>query len=417
MAQNEFEAIVVGGGAAGIAGARRLRNAGIDALLVEARPRLGGRAFSVTEDSGVAIDLGCGWLHSADRNPWAPIAEAQGRSIDKTAPPWARASGQIGMSRSDRAAFAAALQAFRARTEAIGEDGSDRPASSFLDAQSPWNGLIDAASTYYSGAELDKVSARDLARYDDSGVNWRIVEGYGRTIADHAIDLPIRLDCQVLRIDRRGKQLRVETTSGSIGARAAIVTLPSNILAEQPGLFLPALPDKTQAAADLPLGLADKLFLSLANPEPFEAESRAFGAQNRAATGAYHFRPFGRPQIECYFGGALAADLERGGKKAFFDFAAAELAGLLGSDFSRRIKPLHSHSWKADPFARGSYSCALPGKADSRAALAAPVDDRLFFAGEACSSSDFSTAHGAYLTGVAAAEQAIFILRGDARKS
>jgi monoamine oxidase len=417
MAQNEFEAIVVGGGAAGIAAARRLRKAGIDALLVEARPRLGGRALSVTEGSGLAIDLGCGWLHSADRNPWLPIAEAQGRSIDRTAPPWARASGQIGMSRSDRAAFAAALQAFRERAEAIGEAGADRPASRFLDPQSPWNGLIDAVSTYYSGAELDNVSARDLARYDDSGVNWRIVEGYGRTIVDHANDLPVKLDCQVLRIDRRAKQLRIETARGSIGAQTAIVTLPSNILAEQPGLFLPALTGKTQAAADLPLGLADKLFLSLANPEPFEVESRAFGAQDRAATGAYHFRPFGRPQIECYFGGALAAELERGGEGAFLDFAVAELVGLLGSDFSSQVKLLRLHCWGADRFARGSYSCALPGRADSRAALSAPVDDRLFFAGEACSSSDFSTAHGAWLTGVAAAEQAIRVLRGDELKS
>jgi monoamine oxidase len=65
------------------------------------------------------------------------------------------------------------------------------------------------------------------------------------------------------------------------------------------------------------------------------------------------------------------------------------------------------HRWAADPWARGSYSCALPGAADGRAVLAAPVDDRLFFAGEACSCHDFSTAHGAFLTGVVAAEQAI----------
>jgi monoamine oxidase len=65
------------------------------------------------------------------------------------------------------------------------------------------------------------------------------------------------------------------------------------------------------------------------------------------------------------------------------------------------------HRWGADPFARGSYSYALPGMADCRAALAAPVDGRLFFAGEACSRGDFSTAHGGWNTGVSAAEQVI----------
>jgi monoamine oxidase len=71
------------------------------------------------------------------------------------------------------------------------------------------------------------------------------------------------------------------------------------------------------------------------------------------------------------------------------------------------VRPLLQYHWAADPFARGSYSYAVPGAADERAVLAAPVDDRLFFAGEACSIHDFSTAHGAYLTGIVAADQAI----------
>jgi monoamine oxidase len=115
--------------------------------------------------------------------------------------------------------------------------------------------------------------------------------------------------------------------------------------------------------------------------------------------------------IECYFGGALASELEAGGAAAFFAFARAELVGLYGGDFARRVAPLALHGWSGDPFARGAYSYVLPGRADDRAVLAAPVDERLFFAGEACSRDDFSTAHGAYLTGIAAAEQAIKALR------
>jgi monoamine oxidase len=79
----------------------------------------------------------------------------------------------------------------------------------------------------------------------------------------------------------------------------------------------------------------------------------------------------------------------------------------LGGDFAKRVKPSGMHAWGTDQFARGSYSSALPGRAEGRAVLTAPVDDRLFFAGEACSRQDFSTAHGAYLTGIAAAEQAM----------
>jgi monoamine oxidase len=118
-------------------------------------------------------------------------------------------------------------------------------------------------------------------------------------------------------------------------------------------------------------------------------------------------RPFGRPQIEAYFGGRLARELEAGGAAAFYDFAVKELTGILGSSFAQRLKPIRMHCWGSDLFSRGSYSYALPGKAACRNTLAAPVDNRLFFAGEACSPNDFSTAHGAYATGIAAADQVI----------
>jgi monoamine oxidase len=95
---------------------------------------------------------------------------------------------------------------------------------------------------------------------------------------------------------------------------------------------------------------------------------------------------------------------------AFFDFAATELVGLFGSGIRARLRPLVQTGWGRDPFALGSYSYALPGHADARAALAAPVDGRLFFAGEACSRHDFTTAHGAYLTGIEAADEVIALM-------
>ena len=410
MARSEVEALVIGGGAAGIAAARRLRDAKVDALMIEARGRLGGRSWTV-EAGGFPLDLGCGWLHSGDRNPWTEIAQRQGRAIDKAPPPWTRPSARLGASPEEAAAFWEAMRRFRERADSIAESEPDRAASAFLEPESRWNPLLNAVSTYYSGAELDRVSAIDLSRYDDTGVNWRVAEGYGSVIAAHGADLPVEFACHALRVDHRRKDVRVETNCGVIEARTVIVTLPTNVIAMQPDLFLPALPEKTEAAAGLPLGLADKLFLSLADAEEFPKESRAFGDPTRTATGAYQIRPFGRPIIEAYYGGTCAAELEAGGERAFLDFAVSELVGVFGADFARRVQPIGSHGWASDPFARGSYSYALPGKADSRAVLAAPVDGRLFFAGEACSRGDFSTAHGAYLTGLAAADQAIAALR------
>ena len=274
--------------------------------MIEARPRLGGRAWTVSDASGFPLDLGCGWLHSADRNPWVAIAEAQGRTIDKTPPPWMRPSLPIGFSLAEQRDFGNAMKRFYERVEAAAAKEPDAAAASVLEPDGRWNNLIIAVGTYISGAELTRVSIRDFANYDDNGVNWRVVEGYGATIAASGEDLPVALDCPVRRIDHSGRRLKIETAKGAITADQAIVTLPSAVLADSERLFAPALPEKTQAARGLPLGLADKLFLSLERAEEFDNDTRLFGATDRTATAAYHLRPFGRPQIEVYFGGSHA---------------------------------------------------------------------------------------------------------------
>lgn len=406
MGKSDTEVAIIGGGAAGIAAAKRLHDSGVDCVLVEARGRLGGRGFSSALPDGTVIDLGCGWLHSADQNPWSEIAVRQGRAIDKTPPPWTKPPLDIGFPRDQQHEFVEALHAFYERLEAVARRDKDAPASAALAPGDRWNALIGAVGTFISGGELERVSARDFDNYVDTDVNWRLVEGYGTLIAAHARDVPVTLDCAVRRIDHAGKRLRIDTARGTITADKVIVTLPTSILSAMDGLFSPGLPKKIEAAHNLPLGLNDKLFIALDGAEELAPDSRLFGHTDRA-TAAYHLRPFGRPMIEAYFGGQLAAELEAGGAAAFYDFAVSELTGLLGNAFAARLKPIVIHPWGTDPYARGAYSFALVGKAHCRQVLAAPVDDRLFFAGEACSEHDFSTAHGAYRSGIAAAEQVL----------
>jgi monoamine oxidase len=295
------------------------------------------------------------------------------------------------------------------RLEAMLANGGDVPASEALPRGGRWNNLITAVGTYISGAELDHVSGRDFVDYQDTGINWSVVEGYGAAIAAAGSDLRAAFECPVTRIDHSGRKIKIETAKGTIAADQAIVTLPTAVLAGNEALFFPTLADKINAARGLPLGLADKLFIALVDAEEFEPNSRVFGQTDSVATASYQIRPFGRPMIEAYYGGSHAATLESGGDRAFLDFAVTELSGLFGNSFAARLKPIAIHRWGADPFSQGSYSYALPGKADCRAALAASVDGRLFFAGEACSRGDFSTAHGGWFTGNAAAEQVIAV--------
>jgi monoamine oxidase len=404
---SDVDIVVIGAGAAGLAAARRVAALGRPVRVLESRARLGGRAFTSYDFAGSPIELGCGWMHSADENEFAGLAPGLGFTIDKTPPPWRTQWNDIGFPPADQQEFRAVAAQFFERLDAAGEVEPDRAAHLVLEPGCRWNALINAASTYINGVELDGVSAHDFYRYRDTGVNWRIREGYGALIAALGEGLDITYDCPATLIDHAGAQLRIETPCGDLRARDAIVTIPTDVLCAGALRFHPALPDKIEAAAALPLGLADKLYLRLDQADEFPKDSHLYGAIDRVGTGSYHLRPFGRPLIECYFGGRLARDLEAGGETAFAAFAADELASLLGGAIRKRLHPIAASAWARDAHARGSYSHALPGHADARRTLAEPVEGRLFFAGEACSVHDFSTAHGAYRSGTAAADAAV----------
>src|SRR5262249_61774022 len=155
----------------------------------------------------------------------------QGCSVEKTPQLWMRPLPPIGFPLSEQIAVLKAQQEFHQRLDSLPEEKPDVAAATFLEPHSRWNGLINAVSTYVSGAELDRVSARDFGRYADSGVNWRVIEGYGTVIATHGHGLRVMLDCPVRLIDHRGRRLKVETMNGPIAAEAAIMTVPSAVIA------------------------------------------------------------------------------------------------------------------------------------------------------------------------------------------
>ncbi|CAN5147900.1 NAD(P)/FAD-dependent oxidoreductase [soil metagenome] len=403
----EVDVAIIGAGAAGLAAARVLAATSLTCVVLEARDRIGGRAHTVGV-GGLPLDLGCEWLHSADRNPLvAPIA-ALGLTIDKTPPPWMNPANTDPVGRR---AYGEAFAAFEARLEAAAATGEDAPAARFLEPGGRWNAMLNAFSAYYNGAEFDQVSVLDYAAYDDSEVNWRVAQGYGAGIAALTPAVRIVTGCPVGLLRHDGPRLALETPRGTLSARAAILCVPTAILAGGVLRLVPKLPDKLAAAQGLPLGLADKVFLKLDEPDAFGIETLVQGATDRTATGSYHLRPFGRPVIEAFFGGAHARDLEAAGPSAMAACAIDELVAIHGSGLRQRVSVLAETAWASDPWALGSYSHALPGHAGGRAVLAEPVDGRLFFAGEACSPHDFSTAHGAWETGERAAREAVAALR------
>jgi monoamine oxidase len=404
---SEVDVAIIGAGAAGLGAARALENSGLSAIVLEARDRVGGRAHTIMAAPDITFDLGCGWLHSADKNSFVKIAERLNFEIDKTRPPWREQSFDAGFPLKERADFIAALDAFYDRAEEAAKNGLDNAASSFLEPGNRWNPMIDAISTYVNGCELDRVSILDMEAYEDTEINWRVRRGYGALMVAYAAPIPLALNCNVTLIDHSGKRVRVETSQGTLTADKVIVTVPTNLIADETIRFHPALPGKVAAARGLPLGLADKVMLALDQPDALPKDGNLRGATMRTAMGGFHLRPFGQPCIEGFFGGRFAQELEDAGDGALAAQSIDEIVALLGNDFRHKLRPLSESRWAHDPFARGSYSHALPGHAGDRAVLAAPVDNRLFFAGEATSPNFFSTAHGARDSGERAAGEVL----------
>ena len=404
---SEADVAIIGAGAAGLGAARALENSGLSTIVLEARDRIGGRGYTIMAAPNIAFDVGCGWLHSADKNSFVKIAGRLNFEIDKTRPPWREQSFDAGFPLKERADFIAALDAFYDRAEAAAKSGRDSAASSYLEPGNRWNPMIDAISTYVNGSELDRVSILDMEAYEDTGINWRVRHGYGALMTAYGAPCPLALNCEVTLIDHAGKRVRVETSQGTLTADKVIVTVPTNLIGDESIRFHPALPAKVDAARGLPLGLADKVMLALDEPEALPKDGNLRGATMRTAMGSFHLRPFGQPCIEGYFAGRFARALEDAGDGALAAKAIDEIAALLGNDYRRKLKPLSESRWAHDPFARGSYSHALPGHAGARAVLASPIDGRLFFAGEATSPNFFSTAHGARDSGERAAVEVL----------
>jgi monoamine oxidase len=406
----DLDVVVIGGGAAGVGAARRLAQRGIRTRVFEASERLGGRACTL-ELAGLSPDLGCGWLHSADRNSWVRIAGDLHLELDRSKAAWGAQFRDLDFTPTQQADAWRAFEGWSRRLRQA-PPATDCAADA-LDPAEPWNPHIRAIASFISGAELERLSAADYAAYDEASgeANWRVRAGYGTLIArsfPRSIGLSLATPVDALSLSKR--HVVVHTGSGDITARAAIMTVSTAVLAGET-MRLPAQLDPwREAARKLPLGLNEKLFLEIVGEAPFQDESHVTGDPRDAMTASYYIRPFGWPLIECFFGGARARWLCEAGLAAGFAFATDQLARLFGADVRHRLRPLAGSSWTRATRIGGAYSYALPGHAEARQKLAQSFDDRVFFAGEATSTSDFSTAHGALDSGVRAADEAIAAL-------
>ena len=422
--------VIIGAGLAGLGAATFLRDAGRQAVVLEAANRVGGRAWTAYPAAlgGAWFDMGAIWLHSAEHNPLVPIARAAGETLLR--------SDEIRQERTfvgnrlatemEIAAYADAWPRYEAAADALVAARGDASLAEVTRQlpDDPWAPTIEAwEGPVICAVDADRFSARDWRRNALGGSNLVPDGGIGAFVQRRLTDgLDIRLNTPALRVHWGGPggQVVVETAAGSLTASACIVTASTGVLGSGALAFSPALPGPTtEAIQALPMGLAIKVALRATGPDRLDLPLHCSVDRILERVGEplmpFQCWPFGRDYVQGWIGGSVAWELARAGEAATVDFALSYLRRAFGGRVDRLFAGGASlvTRWDADPWVRGAYCYAVPGAALARDALAQPVSDgRLMFAGEACNVGFAGTLAGAWISGQAAAGIALTAIGG-----
>lgn len=405
----EADIVVIGAGAAGIAAARRIMAANRKVIVVEATNQIGGRCQTDISSFDVPFDRGARWMHNPETNSMIRLARAAGFEIT-TAP-----SGQkirIGR-RNARPGETEELLATLVRASRAIDDASRRGDVSCA-AVLPKD-LGDWADTAefvlganFSGKDLKDVSVVDRARAQDRSTAIACRQGLGTLIAKLGEQVPLSLSTPASRISWSKRDVMVDTPGGKIVARAAVITVSSNVLVAGNIKFDPDIPKRTlDAAAKLSLGSYDRIALQISgNPLGLARDDILIEQSNSTRTGLLYVNVGSSSLCTIDVGGSFGRDLSAQGEQAMVAFAKEWLTKLFGSEATAGIKKSSATRWNAAPFVQGAMSAAAPGGQASRKILTDPIGC-MYLAGEATHETLWGTVDGAWESGERAAEAAL----------
>ena len=439
------DAIIIGAGAAGLAAAAALVEAGRSALILEARSRVGGRIHTLRDPAfQMPVELGAEFVHGRPGATWRLIRAAGLATEDVPFESWERRDGRL-VHATD---FSAEMKKIMGGLSRIGR--RDMSFAKYLREQCGGRKLAHArrlATMFVEGfdaADTERISAKALAKEQeglgdlDEEPQFRLREGYGALVQYlrsrlKAPRATIRLGQVVTDVNwQRGEvEVQCETRRGTRVYRAprAIVTLPVGIVqlgldAKHAVRFVPDLPQKRKVALQLGAGPVVKVICKF--KEPFwESASRvrsSGSAKELKDAGFFHDPDAAFPTwwtalplrlcvLTGWSGGPKAEALSGRGREAIIDEAVESLAHIFGmrrSAISKLLEDAHLHDWPADPLARGAYSYEMVGSQGARARLAKLIEGTLFFAGEATDTSgQASTVAGALTSGQRAAREVL----------
>ena len=402
----EVDVVVVGAGAAGLSATRELRRRGVSVATLEASSRVGGRAWTNHSLFGVPYDLGAHWLHHSEKNHFVTYAKDTEFTVYPAPDAQTLYVGGRVAGKEEHSAYDAAYRDAVDAIAAAGRRGRDVSPASVVPDAGRWHDLVHfALGPYEMAKDFDAFSCVDWWNSDD-GTDSYCKEGYGTLVAHSARDLQVHLSTHVQAIDWSGSGVAVQTDRGRMRARACIVTVSTGVLASGDIRFMPALPaEKVESFHGISMGHYEHIALFFdgnvfeTGPDEYLLyNAKSHRAHSPALMGLLT-NVSGTGLTLADVGGDFARNLAEAGGQVAIDFARTELREIFGGAIDRHLVKGHFTRWGNNRLARGSYASAEPGAYRLRPTLRRPVGDRVWFAGEACSVSDWATVHGAHESG------------------
>ncbi|HEX7218483.1 MAG TPA: NAD(P)/FAD-dependent oxidoreductase [Burkholderiales bacterium] len=397
--QVQVDVLVIGAGAAGLAAADELGRAGRSVLLVEARDRIGGRCLTRRLPGVPApVELGAEFIHGRPQATLALLKQANVAAVDSTRTQRVLLNGKL----EDVNIFAQAQRVARGTFT-----GRDVSFQAFLKKKRVPRLTRTLASMMVQGfdaADPRKASAREIiAEWTGGGLGAsqpRPWGGYASLLESLAV--PVQLQTVVTRVRWRRHSVHIEGLRRGEAWRA---WAPRAVIAVPIGVLPSLVKEKRRALAKLESGPVIRVAMAF---------REAFWEKRHPGVAFFHSPdapfptfwtplPMHAPLLTCWAGGPKAARLTGSSEARLLKAAMASVRSVLGDIEAPRAVLMHD--WAADPFARGGYSYVKVGGTGAREELAAPLEETLYFAGEATDTEQSGTVGGALASGQRAARE------------
>jgi monoamine oxidase len=422
---HEVDIIVVGAGMAGLTAARRLAEAGLQVLVVEAQDRIGGRIYT-RHIGDEAIELGAEFIHGRPPELWALIDEAGLETYERGGTQLCFDDGVLSDCGGEME------EVFEPLEKLEKYDGPDMSFAEYLDCENistekrgPMIGYVEG----FNAADHREISVASLGaqqKAEDatgSDRSYRLRGGYDqlpRYLSEKVTEFggKVLTGTPVKEIQWEQGSVEIVTDLWSFSAPQAVITLPLAVLQNHSVKLSPQPNQILEAAEHLRMGQVRRFTLLFAEkfwenlpPQPASSEMSFLFSFSEMPPVWWTPHPEHSHTITGWVGGPRSAALTGVDVTTLGRKACATLARIFGQRKEKihsLLKGCYTHDWRHDRFTLGAYSYVAAGGLDASKQMTQPVEETLFFAGEHTDvTGHWGTVHAAMRSGLRAAEQVL----------